>query len=457
MSKEREPSSFRDPSGFVYRTDGVLYRQLDIAEKKNYGELMLSGLYDDLTSRGFLIPHKEVSTELAHTRGAHKVLKPDLVPFISYPYEWSFNQLKDAALTTLAIQKSAFAHGMSLKDASAYNIQFRGSSPVLIDTLSFEVYKEDQPWVAYRQFCQHFLAPLALMAYTDIRLGELLKSHLEGVPLDLTSALLPFRTSLKPGLLFHIHLHAKTQRRYANKEVQGKDMRFSRLAFQGIIDALESSVIHLQLGKAHTEWGDYYDMTNYSDDAFESKKSIVSRFIDIAHPKSVWDIGANNGEFSRLASEKGIRTISMDMDPKAVDLNYLRAKKEGSKNLLPLLIDFTNPSPAIGWSNQERKSLTERGTADAVLALALVHHLAISNNLPLENIAEGLAELSQTLIIEFVPKSDSQVKKLLSSREDIFPHYTQKDFEETFRARYEILESEEVEDSERTIYLMRRR
>lgn len=456
MSKEREPSSFRDPSGFVYRTDGVLYRQLDIIEKKNYGELMLSGLYNDLTNRGFLIPHTEVSTELAHTRGAHKVLKPEIIPFISYPYEWSFSQLKDAALLTLKIQKMAFAHGMSLKDASAYNIQFRGASPILIDTLSFETYKEDAPWVAYRQFCQHFLAPLALMAHTDIRLGELLKSHLDGIPLDLASTLLPLHTHAKSGMLMHIHLHAKAQKKYATTGTQGKNLTFSRIAFQGLIDSLSSAITSLHLKKSDTEWGDYYNDTNYSADAFEHKKELVTRYLEKSQPQSVWDIGANNGEFSRIASEKDIQTVSMDIDPLAVEKNYLRAQKEKSSNLLPLLIDFTNPSAAIGWSNQERKSLPERGHADTILALALVHHLALSNNIPLDIIAEGFSELSRYLIIEFIPKSDSQVQRLLSSREDIFPYYTQKDFEETFRGRFEILESMPIDDSERILYYMRR-
>lgn len=215
--------SFRDPSGFVFRQDGIIYRHVNIVYKENYDYLITSGLYQDLTGRGLLIPHDEVDIDYAKSESAYKTLRPKLVEFISYPYEWCFSQLKDAALTTLQIQKRSLEYGMTLKDASAYNIQFMAGKPTLIDTLSFEKYHEGEPWVAYKQFCQHFLAPLALMSYRDIRLNQLFRIYIDGVPLDLASSLLPLRTRFNPPLLFHIHLHAVSQKHYADKPIKRKN------------------------------------------------------------------------------------------------------------------------------------------------------------------------------------------------------------------------------------------
>ncbi len=197
LNDEPVAASFRDPSGFLFSRNGALYRQINRVYADDYDHLISSGLYDQLVKSGLLIPHREVSEKPVYPELAVKVIQPELVPFISYPYEWSFSQLKDAALATLAIQKRSIKAGMSLKDASAYNIQFINGKPTLIDTLSFEIYKEGKPWDAYRQFCQHFLAPLALMARVDVRLGQLLRVFIDGIPLDLASRLLPASTRAK--------------------------------------------------------------------------------------------------------------------------------------------------------------------------------------------------------------------------------------------------------------------
>jgi len=344
---------------------------------------------------------------------------------------------------------------MSLKDSSAYNVQFLGARPVLIDTLSFEQYHEGRPWVAYRQFCQHFLAPLALMAHRDVRLGQLLRVHIDGIPLDLASSLLPLRTRFS-SLLMHVHLHAKSQKRFADKPVDLEKRRMSRLAFRGLIDSLESAVKRLRWRAHGTEWAEYYDETNYSPAAFEHKKQVVSQLLDEAKPTSVWDLGGNVGVFSRLASDRGIQTVCFDVDPVAVEKNYLRCREEKRGNLLPLLLDLTNPSPAIGWANQERTGLLERGRPDAVLALALIHHLAISNNLPLTRIASLLSELGPWLVVEFVPKEDSQVQKLLATREDIFPGYTREGFEREFGQFFAVRRGVQLRDSCRAVYLLER-
>jgi ribosomal protein L11 methylase PrmA len=222
----------------------------------------------------------------------------------------------------------------------------------------------------------------------------------------------------------------------------------------GLIDGLDSAVRKLEWKPGGTEWGNYYDITNYSDAAFEHKKQLVGEWSAKVKPALVWDLGANTGVFSRVAGEGGAYVVSSDIDPTAVEQNYRQVKSEKNENLLPLLLDLTNPSPSIGWANEERDAFGARGPADMVLALALIHHLAISNNVPLLQVADFFAKIGRWLVIEFVPKSDSQVQKLLVSREDIFPAYTREGFEDAFKQRFKICEAVNVREAERVLYLM---
>jgi hypothetical protein len=461
VTSEILPASFRDPSGALFHQDNVLYRQVNPAYREDYEQLISSGLYQILVDKKLLIPHCEVALSLAYSDSAYKVLRPECVDYISYPYEWCFSQLKDAALATLRIQALAIEHNMTLKDASAYNIQFHQGQPVLIDTLSFVRYEEGQPWIAYRQFCQHFLAPLALMAYTDVRLNQLLRTNIDGIPLDLASRLLPTRSKLRFSILVHIHLHASSQNRYASaaSEEQKKRVtsaKVSRMGLLGIVDNLKSAIEGLTWKPTKTEWGDYYEDTNYNADAMKHKKLLVEGYLSSISPapSRIQDLGANTGTFSRIGA-KFCKVISQDIDTVAVERNYLTACKNKEARLLPLLLDLTNPSPALGWAHDERMSLLQRGPSDVVMALALIHHLAISNNLPLSRIAAFFNKCCKNLIVEFIPKNDSQVVRLLASREDIFPDYTQAGFDEAFAPYFETLRSEAIKDSERFLYLMK--
>lgn len=459
----RHPASFRDPSGFVFTLDGKPYRQINHSYLQTYETLKSSGLYARLVKEALLIPHTEVddiSPPVPET--AALIIKPEEIPFISYAYEWPFSFLKEAALITLRIQKIALEYGMTLKDASAYNIQWYEGRPIFIDTLSFETYQEGCTWDAYRQFCQHFLAPLALMAYKDIRLGLALRVHLDGIPLDLTSSLLPLRSYFHFGLLTHIHLHARTQKQYLRRtskktERPSTQHAMSRAAMIGLIESLESTIQRLQWEESNTLWGTYYQQTNYTEEAFQYKKSIVSQWIEQISPSRVLDIGANDGTFSRLATAQGIFTIALDLDPLAVEKNYRRARREQEKYLLPLLLDVTNPSPALGWQAQERSSFFERTHIDLVLALAFLHHLAIGNNIPLESIAQFFSRLSLWLIVEFVPKEDSQVQLMLRDRKDIFEEYSEEMFIRSFSKYFDILQNISLPASMRKLYLMKRK
>jgi hypothetical protein len=460
-SDQRLGASFRDPSGFLFTQKGVLYRQINRIYTEHYDQLMNSKLYAKLVYSGLLIPHTEVSVEPEEPSLAYKIIKPEPLQFISYPYEWSFSQLKDAALATLSIQKLALDSGMVLKDASAYNIQFHYGKPVLIDTLSFEIYHEGEPWVAYRQFCQHFLAPLALISQTDIRLSQLLRVYIDGIPLDLAARLLPRRTRYGLGLAAHIHMHAAAQKRYADKPVAKEQTtrKISKMQFMGLMDSLESTTRKLGWKPSGTEWGDYYtaSSSHYSATAFEHKKQVVGNFLERIHPTTTWDLGANTGEFSRLAAGMGSHTIAFDIDPAAVEQNYLQVKATKDTLMLPLLMDFTNPTPSLGWHNRERHSLLERAPADALLALALIHHLAISNNVPLPLLADYFHSLGRWLVLEWIPKEDSQVQKLLASRQDIFSEYHQEGFEAAFGMYFTIHERVSIQDSPRILYLMEKK
>lgn len=448
------PGSFRDPSGFLFLKNNVLYRQVNKIFGENYDHLMQSGLYQKLIEEGLLVEHKEVDLAYAESAAAYKVLEPEPIEFISYPYEWCFSQLKDAALTTLRIQRIAIEYEMSLKDASGYNIQFQNGRPIFIDTLSFEQLQMGKPWVAYRQYCQHFLAPLALMSFKDFRSNQLLKLHLDGIPLDLTAKLLPWFTRLIPGLFIHIHLHALSQKRFSTKTVRTEGKQLGKNAYLGILDSLESATKKMKFRSKKSEWAEYYEDSNYSTEAFAHKQQIMERLLTKTNSNEIWDLGANVGIFSRIASDREIKTVAFDIDPVAVEKNYQECVAKNEKNLLPLVLDLTNPSPAIGWENNERLSMMDRGPTQTVFALALIHHLAISNNLPFEKIAAFFRRLCQFLIVEFVPKSDSQIQRLLVTREDIFDRYTQPDFERVFSRNFTIHEAVPITDSERTIYLM---
>ena len=452
-------ASFRDPSGFVFRYEGRVHRQVNQCYAEDFELLLSSGLYEQLTQSGWLVAHAQVDGPLSKAAPEihYRTLLPDSVPFVSYPYEWCFSQLKDAALLSLRIARAALAAGMTLKDASAYNVQFVAGQPLFIDTLSFERYREGEPWVAYRQFCQHFLAPLALMAIRDVRLSQLLRVHLDGVPLDLATSLLPARAWLRGGLLMHLRVHASFQRRHAASGGAREVRPLSRQAFDNLLVSLHSVVRKLDWKPEGSEWADYTEGDSYEPDALARKQRLVEGHLAAVAPATLWDLGANVGVYSRLAASTGADVISFDVDPACVEQNYRGVRETREKRILPLLLDLTNPSPAIGWANAERGSVGSRARPDLVLALALVHHLAISNNVPLPKIAATFADMADELVIEFVPKADPKVETLLATRRDVFPEYTGEGFEAAFAEHWDVLARDAIEGSERTLYRMRRK
>jgi len=456
---DRVPSSFRDPSGFIFMHNSKIYRQINHSYKNNYEQLMESGLYEKLVSIGALIPHKEVS--LSGCESNYKIIEPQQIPFISYSYEWCFEQLKDAALLVLQIQKIALDFDMSLKDASSFNVQFLKGKPIFIDSLSFEKYKAEKPWIAYKQFCEFFLAPLVLITHTDYRSEKLLQTNINGIPLDLAVKLLPLNARFNPYIFLHIFLHAKKQSEYSNNHSNfKKEPHFSKRALIELINNLKDCIKDLQWHPKNSVWENYYndgDCESYESSSLENKKELVSKYLTETKAEFLWDLGANTGLFSKIAAKKGISVISMDYDAAAIEKSYKEIKDCNEGNILPLVIDLINPSPSIGWKNNERDSIFNRKHPDTVLALALIHHLAIGNNLPFSEIASFFSETSNNLIIEFVPKDDKQVQLILRGREDIFEWYNKDNFEKEFSKLFSIKEKETISDSKRIIYLMEKK
>ena len=453
----RSKASFRDPAGFIFVRDGQLFRQINLCAEADYECLIQSGLYDRLCVEGKLVPHEEKAIAPESDRGVYKVIKPERIPFISYPYEWTFPQLKNAALLTLEIQQTALEYGMSLKDTSAYNIQFIGSRPIFIDTLSFEKYKKGSPWIAYRQFCQHFLAPLALAGLNDLRYLGFLRENIDGFALDFVCRQLPLKSWFNPGLLMHLHIHSRGRKAFCGRSNE-KSARLSKHSLVGLLDSLRRCVSGLKGFAVETDWSNYYGIHNYSSRAMEEKKRFIRELTADINPGCVWDLGANDGTFSSLISERAEYVVSFDMDYAAVEKNYISCRDSGSENILSLVMDFSNPSPSTGWANSERMSLLHRAPADTVLALALVHHLAITNNLPFSEIAEFMAEICRKyLVIEFIPKRDFQIQQMLSGRKDIFVYYSETDFERELSLFFLIEKKHKLADSERTLYLMKKK
>jgi hypothetical protein len=448
----RHPASYKDPSGFIFQASGKFYRQVNKIYAGHYDLLIRSGLSSFLQGKQLLLHHEEVTENILNSDDWYLTLLPEQVPFTSYPYEWCFEQLKDAALLTLQIVKFSLDKGMILKDATPYNVQFLNGRPVFIDTLSFEKYEPSLPWIAYRQFCESFLFPLLLSHYHKTSIQPFLNSYPNGIPVNITAKLLPWKSRLNPGVSLHVFLQNKLSKKTKNS---GTATSFSKNKLFNLISHLDSIIRDLN-NTDKTEWSNYYSESISSPEYLGKKEEIITNLLQKLDGRKLLDLGANEGFFSRLAAAKNFNVIAIDKDDQCINFLYKKVKEENITNILPLCMDLMNPSAASGFANNERTSFGERIHTDAVLALALVHHLAIGYNLPLSKIAEYLYGFSHQLIIEFVPKEDEKVQLLLQNKKDIYPEYNREHFENIFRKRFTITEKVQVTGSDRIIYLMKR-
>lgn len=452
----KHSSSFRDPSGFVFTDKGVVRRSILPVYFSQYKALKKSLFFDKLFKAGLLIPHKEISESENEI-----IIQPEQIPFITYPYEWSFNQYKEAALLTLKLQKYSLEHGFSLKDASAFNITFHKGKAIFIDTLSFDFYVDNTPWRAYKQFVTHFFGPLLLAKYHGTQSLKLMSNFIDGIPVKLLSSMLPPKTKLNPFLYSNIHLLAKFEDKH-NKSYKGvsKTKFLSKKGQLNIITSLYDYIKKISL-KELSEWGNYYDKINYSDAAFKEKAKIIESWVVDFNVKTLIDIGGNDGTFIRQLQQKIYLALVCDIDNNAVDFNQKTSKTNNEDYMLPFVLDVLNPSPAIGFNNKERQSFIERIQSlspDVTLVLAVIHHMTLSGNVPFDMSARFFASFSKRLIIEFPKREDSWVKRLLDTKGEFKAHfdfYNINDFEDNYLKYFNIVEKIQIKDSHRVMYFLK--
>ncbi len=455
------PASFRDRAGAVFTHNGVLFRRISVIGRPDYEFLMASGLYQKLSDADHIVSHVEVGQETAppglEWSDGELIIQPDLVSVLVYPYEWCFSQFREAALLTLDTCLDAIQSGMILKDATPFNVQLKSGRCLFIDTLSFTKYHEGEPWVAYRQFIQNFLVPLLLMSKVSPDLNSLLSVYLNGIPLNVAKAMLPRRSALNPLIFLNVYLHANYETKFADVREKPR-VKLSRAQLVNSLKLLRKMVEGLSLHQSKTTWSNYYQETNYTSDSLAAKHQQVLRLVKSVGGKfdRILDLGANNGTFSRLVSPLASMVISADIDPLAVDANYHINRSHGITNIVPLRIDFTNPSTSLGWACRERDSFFARCQADLTICLAFIHHMVISANVPFYEVARALTLLSPNLIIEFPDRGDSQVVRLLAQKPENH-EYNVEAFEQAFDAYFETQEKVNVQGTKRSLYRMTRR
>lgn len=455
MESKRNTSSFRDPSGYVFIENENIKRVINPIYFEQFNSLSDSGFYKLLFEKKYLIPHTTSSRNQDEI-----IIDVKKIPFVSYPYEWSFLQYKHAALLTLKIQKLCLRHNFTLKDASAFNITFYEGKPVFIDTLSFDFYQENNPWLAYKQFIMHFLGPLVLAKYFGQEHLKMLSYNLEGLSLQKLSKLLPFKSYLSPTLLANIHLLAKYDKKY---ESEKKTIRnnLSKASQIKLIDGLYDYILNLSINEK-TEWDHYYNQINYNDTAYQFKKEFVKDWFLAIKGKTIIDIGGNDGTFSRELKEEAALLIVADIDPNAVEQNYRQIVKNKEKKVVPIVADVLNPAANYGFNNQERFSFIDRvkdANLDGCLALAVIHHITLSGNIPFSFSALFFSKMASNLLIEFPTRSDSWVEFLLNSKREFQSHfdfYNEENFEKEYTVYFEIISKEKIPSSERILYSLRR-
>jgi hypothetical protein len=460
-----EPGSFRDPNSRVLVADGRIVRALSPQGLNDWRALRESPLYEALTTERKLVQTRELEhalpTDALHAEVAG-ALEHEVVPFVSYPYEWPFEMLRDAALLQLELVRRSIEAGLMLKDASPYNIQFRGSSPVFVDVGSFEQLREGEPWVAYRQFCTLFLYPLLLHAWKGMPHQPWLRGSLDGISPQQCRNLLSARDLLRRGALTHVALHARLERRHADRggEVRSELKRagFKKELILANVRGLERLISHLRPHTTTSTWSSYELTTTYTEADAEQKRAFVAEAVAAASPRLVWDIGCNEGHHARLAAEAAETVVAMDADAVVVGRLYEELKRERIANVLPLVLDVTDPSPGLGWQLGERRPLTDRGRPDLTLALALAHHVSISGNVPIAEFVGWLRAVDGETVVEFPTPADPMVQRLLSrKRAGDHRDYNREWFERCLGERFEIVASQELAEGKRVLYRARPR
>jgi hypothetical protein len=395
-----------------------------------------------------------VPAELAQAEIA-AVLRHERVPVVSYPYEWTFGMLKDAALLQLELMLGALDDGLVLKDGSPYNIQWRGVQPVFVDVGSFERLRAGEPWAGYRQFCTLVLYPLMLQSYRGVAFQPWLRGSLEGIEPAEMRRLLSFRDRFRRGVLSHVVLHTRLERRYADKEVKSELRRagFHAELIRANARKLRKLIGRLDWEPGRTAWSSYGKTNPYEDADAAAKDAFVRQAAGVRRRRLLWDLGCNDGRYTRAAAQESDYTVALDADAAVVEGLYHALREEGAETILPLVGNLADPSPGLGWRGRERRPLSERGIPDLTLCLALVHHLALSANVPVSEFLDWLAEFRTELVIEFPTREDPMVRKLLARKgPGANPDYEIDVFERGLAERWRIERREALPSGTRILY-----
>ena len=449
-----DPGSFRDRHGRVLYRDGEVLRYIDSDGLQEWTALQGTRFFPCMLREGGVVGTERLPE--AAPDGWSAVLRHDRIPFVSYPYEWCFSMLKDAALLQLDLLQASLQEGFILKDSSAFNFQWKGVRPVLIDVLSLKKLAPGEVWTGYRQFCQMFLYPLMLQAYRHVAFQARMRGGIDGISPEEMNRVLSFRDRFRAGVFTHVYLQSKFQQKMGQspRDVKSELQQagFQREMVLANVGGLQKLVQRLEWKPDRSEWSGYTATTSYSSGEAAAKEVFVTDVIATRKWGLVWDLGCNTGQFSRIAARRADYVVAMDADTLVIERLYGALKVEGSANILPLVMNLADASPALGWRGCERKAIGERGAPDLILGLALLHHLVISANIPVADLVAWLTSFGSSLILEFVTREDPMVRKLLLNKEDQYTDYHVEYFEKYLASRCRIVRRDAVSSGARILY-----
>ena len=453
-----DEGSFRDPAGKVFYNSNKVYRIIKQAGKDRIDFLNTKDLINISSKNDFLIESRLLIDQEVKDLGFNKeeiIFEHKKIPYVSYPYEWSFSQLKAAALHHLDFNIFLLEQGATLIDASAYNIQFIGSKPIFIDLLSIREYIDGEYWYGHKQFCENFLNPLVLTSKKGVQFNNWFKGNLEGIPTNDLNNLLSFLDKFSYNIFVHVYLLNKFENKYKNQNKEVKinlKRKFPKKNFISMLKQLRSFIKNLKPKKIKTVWENYSVANTYEKSEENEKVKIVKKFIDENKFKKIIDLGCNDGFYSKIAIDNNTNfVVGFDYDPISIDRAFNDFKKNQT-NFLPLIFDATNPSSNIGWNENERKSFNNRADFDALLALAFEHHLVIAKNIPLLDAISWLTSLAPKGLIEFVPKNDETIQKMIKFKGAIFLDYNEDNFRNCIEKKTKIISINQITSSGRKIY-----
>lgn len=461
MVPEFDPGSFKDPEGRVFAHRGGIYRTLSQAAATRMRRLQDDGTLADLEARGWLIASRvaDAATEgLSTASVGDSVMRHDRIETQTYPFEWSFDMLRDAALVTLDLIAHGLGRSLILKDSTAYNLAFHDGRMVFFDTLSIEPYEDGAPWDGYAQFCREFLFPLLLTSYRGVEFHPLVRGTLSGLPVRQFARLMGIRDTVRPGVLKHVVLQAKLERSFKDTDAEMRSsfqtMKFSGAMIAANVAGLRKLISGLSYSAGDSIWGDYAASHSYNASDEAVKREFVSAAVDRLAPGQLIDLGGNIGDYSLLVADRVARVLCVDIDPACVNTLYRRVREGGVTNVVPIVGDLLNPSPALGWNLTERRDLFTRVRSDAFLALALVHHLCIGGNIPLVQVVEALHRIAPSGVVEWVDKEDAMVRRMLRNRPDVFSDYTWETFRAELSRWFTVAETAETHGGARRLCLL---